>query len=467
MKFMLRLSLVAGGLFILAACAPATPAPNLTQTAIFQTQAAEPSATPTASSTPTPFPTATPAPVEGRLFFDMNGSGLPDEASFNYDPARLTDERQPLGNDLLAAISAYVSAHPDLKTGDLVTIEEPGLSGYTVCVGSACDETDAEGRFTITDPGAGQSAHLEITDPNAGTPALEMRYINQWKGPVTVKAYPQDVDAATMAKLATIPACDADAAALVCKQDADTLLVRDQNLNDTAVIPLEKGIAISKTQPSEIGLMQGFLTLPFSYDTWSKIAIFLGYDHDPRTNRVISYDGKTLRCTPFSVACSGTDDGHIGTDYGLPSPSVIFASLPGDLETWTNQNGAGSRNLRIKNDLNIGGGNNFEIDCDHLSVYIIPTSVSDWNTQNFGHFYRGQILALSGHTGTEWDHLHTDTHFGTDLPSRQDAYLAGPRREKDAYGVLQPIPVSFEYERNGLWSVFNLPVFSFVAEQKQ
>lgn len=407
-----------------------TSTPTNTPQAITQTHT--PSNTPTFTPSPTNIPD-----LEGRLFFDMNGSGLPDEATFNYDSARLTDERQPLQADLNKSIDDYVSAHPDLKNGDLITIEEPGLSGYTVCVQDDCVQTDPQGNFSLPNKSSASRVSIKVTDPNAGTPALEMRYINQWNKAVVIPAY-----------------------------EMNGVQVPEQHLNDTTVIPLGKGISIKLGADNNVGLMQGFLTLPFSNETWKKVTRIVGYDHDPRINMILSYDGNTLRCNPFGVGCSGADDGHIGTDYGLPSLSVISASLPGDLETWINQNGAGSRNLRIKSDLNIGGGDNFETVYSHLSVYMIPASVSDWNTQNFGHFYRGQILALSGHAGTEWDHLHTDTHFGTDLPIREDAYLAGLRREKDPYGVLEPVPVTFDYERNSIWSVFNLPIFPFLIEHK-
>ena len=83
---------------ILTACGSAAvepPEPALPQ----------PSATATVPPTPEPTPTVTPVVIEGRLFFDMNGSGLRDEASFQYDSARLADERQPLQADLLAAIT--------------------------------------------------------------------------------------------------------------------------------------------------------------------------------------------------------------------------------------------------------------------------------------------------------------------------------------------------------------------------
>jgi hypothetical protein len=39
--------------------------------------------------------------LQVRLFFDMNGSGLKDEATFNYDPVRPADPRQPHQHDLV------------------------------------------------------------------------------------------------------------------------------------------------------------------------------------------------------------------------------------------------------------------------------------------------------------------------------------------------------------------------------
>jgi hypothetical protein len=94
----------------LSACGPAPVEPTATAT---QKPSATATVTPVPSATPTPVP-----PLEGRLFFDMNGSGLPDEASFTYDPERLTDPRQPLQSDLVKVVEDFVSAHPDLKDGE-------------------------------------------------------------------------------------------------------------------------------------------------------------------------------------------------------------------------------------------------------------------------------------------------------------------------------------------------------------
>ena len=106
-----------------------TPA-TLQQIASTPTQVPTATATvtqiPTATYTPNPTPTNTQLPpFVGKLFFDMNGSGLHDEATFQSDSVRLADERQTLQPDLEKSIDAYINQHPELQEGDLVTILEP------------------------------------------------------------------------------------------------------------------------------------------------------------------------------------------------------------------------------------------------------------------------------------------------------------------------------------------------------
>ncbi|MBU4352901.1 MAG: hypothetical protein KJ939_07535, partial [Nanoarchaeota archaeon] len=325
----------------LTACGPAPAAPTSTATD---------SPMPTATYTPSPTATYTPVPpLDGRLFFDMNGSGLQDEAIFNYDPARLADPRQPLQPDLDKSIDAYVSAHPDLKNGDLITIEEPGLSSYTVCVKSDCVQTDAEGNFSLPNPSGTSRVSIKITDPNADNPSLAMRYINDWKGPVVVPAYTKDVDAATMAKLTTIPGCDADLVARVCKLDEDTLQVRDQHLNDTSIIPIGDGMTIVAGKQNEVGLMLGFLTLPFVQEQVPEPFIWNYFDilsvnlwpsnytvNDVRNGIVLNYNGEYNQ--PLNIQqlqrliagdlIAGIDDGHPGLDYRVDVGNFIISTLP-------------------------------------------------------------------------------------------------------------------------------------------
>lgn len=95
-----RSFVVTGLLVLLAACNSNVPsyAPTIVPTTTI-TSISHPTVTSTATTTPM-------IEIEGALFFDLNGSGLLDQATFAYDPSRLTDEIQPLQPDLLASIKS-------------------------------------------------------------------------------------------------------------------------------------------------------------------------------------------------------------------------------------------------------------------------------------------------------------------------------------------------------------------------
>jgi len=253
---------------------------------------------PTSTPTPTPEPTPTPAPLEGRLFFDMNGSGLKDEASFNYDAERLTDERQPLQADLLAAIEAYIAGHPELQDGDLITLEEPGLSGYKLCTTSdVCATTGADGIFVL--PGANATSYLKITDPNADVPALAMKYINKWNGPVVIPAY-----------------------------EMNGGRVPEQYLNDTEVVELDNGISIKAGESNDIGLMQGPFTLPFPN---GEFFIWSWYDTDPRVGYVSNWEGNAATLEKRYDNLFKIFDNHFAVDWLLPKDTFLLAPAPGTI----------------------------------------------------------------------------------------------------------------------------------------
>ena len=324
------------------------------------------------------------------LFFDMNGSGLRDEASFVYDAARLNDERQPLQADLLAAINAYLTEHPDIKDGDLVTLEEPGLSGYTVCAGSNCVTTDEKGRFQLVEPEVSRSVSVTIQDPNAGTPALEMRHINKWKRAVTVAEYTKDVDAATMVQLKVVPDCTTDAAALVCKQDEETLLVREQHLNDTTILELGDGVDLMPGNPNDVGLMQGFLTLPYVENFDSYILGYFDVDGEiawDSNNKQMNYRGETNKWSnPFNFPpITGTWDFHGGVDFLLVDGTPVIAACDGVVEKINNDNGT---NIFI---LHQSDGDSYITMYGHLDSNVL---INDGQT-----VARGEIIALSGHSG--------------------------------------------------------------------
>jgi hypothetical protein len=372
----------------------------------------------------------------------MNGSGLPDESSFNYDQARLNSPLNQLIREyistlpdsfyqpeqvvglqkviddyisenpdtlkdqlhpvLLNAIDDYVDANPGVQDGDLITIDEPALPGYSACVKSDCVQTDAKGNFSLPNPSGASRASIKITDPNADNPALAMRYINDWKGPVVVKAYTVAADPQTLSRLTTIPGCDADLAALVCKLDGATLQLRDQHLNDTSIIPIGDGITIAGGKQNEVGLMQGFLTLPFVSEQVSGSPFIIGYFdiigrrlftdtfqfYDSRDGICLSYDGKYNQQGDLYTLKTGCEDSHPGYDYIINRGDLIISGVPTSV-VFNTTTQPEEPELRINTWFN--GPNSPEDKYanayGHLDVMLV---------QKDDKIYRGQIVGLGG-----------------------------------------------------------------------
>jgi murein DD-endopeptidase MepM/ murein hydrolase activator NlpD len=460
----LVIAIFLGVSFTLTGCSPQT------MDSKYVTPESNPVETETLAPLPSKTPTATPAPLEGRLFFDMNGSGLRDEATFQYDTDRFTDEKQPLQPDLLAVVKTYLLNHPELKTGDLITIEEPWLTGFSVCASSICDTTDADGKFSLHTPTI--SSNLTIKDPNAGTPALEMRYINEWIGPVTVPDYVIGVNTSTMNQLKNIPSCDNDVKAQVCKSDEKTLRVREQRLNDTNVTSISNQTYTRKGEANQIGLLQGFLTLPFSKEQVPNPYIFnyfdiIGkrvFDDVGKTTFFNSQDGVMLNFNgqyshQFSPSnynkiqpTQGVGDSHTGQDYLIPIGSYILSSSP-TAEVWylANQDGELRVDIQFRNPIN--QGYTYSTDYGHLTVQLVDMSQT---------VYRGQIVGLSGNTGTysgRFPQLHLNFQ----------ERISGGWKYIDMYRftvLLDPKPIDFWGSDVSWWSSDNNPLFPLVNSLK-
>ncbi|MCJ7518526.1 MAG: M23 family metallopeptidase [Anaerolineaceae bacterium] len=296
----------------------------------------------------------------------MNGSGLLDESSFNYDPDRLKDPRQPLPTDLLNTINAYANSHSELKKDDLVTIFEPGLSGYKVCVDQECTITTSDGSFSIPNNTSQTTALIRITDPNTDSPALAMRYINKWNGPVVIPAY-----------------------------EINGVHVPEQHLNDTNVTPIESGVYITSDKENIDGLMQGFLIRPFCLTSKISENIFNYFDIDSSilwkpNGTQMNYFGSTGKANVQLK--KGTNDAHQGDDYSIPKETFIYAGSEGEVIIINSQNGINIMISHISDSFRTGHG--------HLDSRIIINngnySPSILNVQKV---YRGQIIAFSGDTG--------------------------------------------------------------------
>lgn len=406
-------------------CAPAsTTAPVSTET-----NTPLPTATfrpePTTTFTPEPTSTPMPIPLKGKLFFDMNGSGLPDEATFYYDSSRLTDDRQPLQPDLLKAISAYAGIHPELKDGDVITIVEPGLSNYQVCISDSCVTTDEHGSFSIQNPSTRSSSKISIIDPNSGISSLAMRFINKWNSSIVIEPY-----------------------------EMNGAQVPEQHLNDTTITAIEKGTIIIADAENIIGLTQGFLTLPYRITDANLFGMSTYYDLDTRMGSVRNFAGspKQIFDPAISAGLEGTGDTHVGIDYEGPEGLFIVNPSGGEV------NGVFFNNSHIlvtglDGTAQQGYGNSY----GHLKTVLVTVGET---------IYRGQITSVNGKTNTSHPHLHYS--FTTNL--RQ---LDGKDDAIDPYmDLVENLPYWAISQSNynnelseiligspGYWTVVNLPIF--------
>jgi murein DD-endopeptidase MepM/ murein hydrolase activator NlpD len=383
----------------------------------------------------------------------MNGSGLQDESSFVYDPERLADSRQPLQPDLDKVIKDYIASHPSLKKGDLVTISEPGLSGYQLCIDQECATTSLDGNFSVLNKTGITTALLKITDPNADKPALAMRYINEWKGTVIVPAYTKDTDIATLKKLTVIPNCSDDIVQ-VCRQDDKTLLVKEQHLNDTKEIPISNGEYINNTDENEIGLMQGFLSYPFAAITdffiWSYV------DLDYKIGSIRDWSGEKIKAVDAFIdiksprAREGISDQHQGIDFNMKIGNPIFAVMGGEIISIVGDDGKNTHQMVLEHEPDL----TFQTNYAHYSLHVL-----DKNEK----VYRGEIIAISGnHVAGNFiaqPHLHLSYwKIPDDINAPCIPYPSGgcAYRDTDLWRDLQ--------NKNSInyWTVDNLPQFPLV-----
>ena len=400
---------------------------------LFIISACSPQPAPTATPTPEPTATPTPKPFNGKLFFDMNGSGLQDESSFIYDKERLADPRQPLQPDLDKAIKAYIAAHPNLKNGDLVTIPEPGLSGYKVCIDQDCATTSSDGGFLIYNKTAGTTALLKINDPYADKPPLAMRYIIEWKGSLTIPAH-----------------------------EINGVQIPEQRINDTEEVPISNGKFFQMGIDTKIGIMQGFMTLPVSSSTqfylWSFVDLDyrLGFLKDYKNQNTMSVNYDIPASSP--KAKEGVRDQHQGIDYNMDIGNFL---------------------------LSMCNSNVFQIEDEYHYVRFVKNFTAEKILFEFGHnkvnvikgniqILRGQIAAISGnYPGGPGNQPHVHINFwileqgkGWSDPIK---YIFN-ERIKVIYPNGDKVQSSDDIYRNlsdnksiSYWTVDNLPQFPLVG----
>ena len=159
----------------------------------------------------------------------------------------------------------------------------------------------------------------------------------------------------------------------------------------------------------DIGLMQGFLTLPFGRDTIFTRPSPFGYtsvfDLDPRVGFARAYD-PAIRPSWEAVAPPWVMDNHVGLDFCIAEGTKIRAAMPG-VVTYVGEDQYGGRGIWIC----YGPWANYY---NHNSVILVHKDQA---------VARGQVIALSGNTGQSGEpHLHFSLTTCTTPPEWLDPY---------------------------------------------
>jgi hypothetical protein len=436
------------------------------------------------TNTPQPTPTYTPTPIpgpdiEGTLFFDMNSTGLKDPATLEFNPGVLNNPKYPIQPDLEKVIQAYLAANPKTKMGDIITLDEPALTGYEVCADinagticettdefcaniepeTICGTTDAEGRFSIPNPANLKTAHLTIKDPYAGKKEWMMRYITKWIGELVIPAYTlkgEDLDPYYIGSPRSKP--------VYFQGD-----VAEQKLDTREIIEIKNGIDATVGKPIQIGLMNGRIVSPFRPEDIAKLTKNGGLDHDP-TGDVRDFTGETTTCwdlydcepkpaesfSPFV----GVKNGHSGLDFGGPSARGIplYASRDFIIISFVQDND----NLIIKtftdkeydiSDMLLGDIFVAYVHCDSAAV------------SQFQQIHAGQLIGFVGSSGTnyEYPHLHLEISFGREFPNMG---LYANTYAKDPYAMMNPRYIIKDFNDLSSWTVWNVQVFYPIPRPK-
>ncbi len=148
------------------------------------------------------------------------------------------------------------------------------------------------------------------------------------------------------------------------------------------------------------GLMQGFLTLPFGPDAVfeeryrnSPFGMATVFDLDPRSGSAIAYSPDILPAGPAEYP-PWVLDGHYGIDFCISEGTPVLAAMPG-IVTHVGEDHLGGKGLWICSTLSTGI--NYAQYYNHNKEILVE--VGDY-------VYRGQVIAISGNTGTQEFHLH-------------------------------------------------------------
>ena len=394
-----------------------------------------------APATPTPEPTRALIDIQGRLFFDMNGSGLQDISTAQkaeyFKEIPIDDYGYPIEHARPELQQAMDSMDAISLDADLISLQEPGLyAGLQVCNNNlGCVQPDQDGNFIFKDSpySPGDVIYIEILDENASDPELAMRFFNKWYSSLTIETY--------MAQGIQVP---------------------EQHLNQSEMISINEGINIIVGKLNMIGLTQGIYVLELGKEEIESFSGLMGYDHDPRINRVMGYNGETRDGEEIDEKDNVIYDGHRGVDKNIPLGTLIRAPIGGIVEhipgsiSDENQIRITTMNCIPEYTMPQYPDYGTVIDLGHLSEVLI---------QNGQEVNTGQIIALSGQGISSWEHLHSNYYFGS-IKTALDDWGNNPLG-KDAYALLPEIAEILQnkipdihlddMEMFSVFTVYNIP----------
>jgi hypothetical protein len=141
----------------------------------------------------------------------------------------------------------------------------------------------------------------------------------------------------------------------------------------------------------DVGLMEGFLTLPLVLNTTYKVGRY--YDWDPAIGHVKWWNGKAYNWT--NAQGKGADDNHTGTDFDAREGAQVVAPAPGTILSAGVGPNPESLAIDVQHDLG------FKTSYNHLSKTLVSAGQR---------VSRGQTIGLVGSTGTFYSHLHFELY---------------------------------------------------------
>lgn len=369
--------------FIVASCSPIQERNESTPSPLIPT-------TTTVPITPTAVPLTK---VEGYVFFDIDANGIFGDGVSNPRPrivcpdtisvAAAQKYKEETGKDIFQALHTYFPGACDGFDRQIVTVSEVPIENY-ILMAKASDGTiiaqgitGKDGKFSISVP-KGIEYKLFVVDPFAGNPLIEMKLTN------------------IFTKRNTVPS-----------QIVEGYIIPEMTLDHALEMDIAKGIPskyILIEKPNIIGLTQGSFTAP------ACMGIQNYQDHDLAIGKVLTFSGVN------KIGINIIYDNHRGTDFATKKGEFIFAMTSGQISS-------------------VGKGDS--------TPFGIPLSNSIRNSMGiiteYGHIMvptvnggqavtRGQVIALTGITGTDNYHVHVNVKLVEDriaLPDPFGSYGVG------------------------------------------